>query len=133
MKKFVLLMIAALLVSCGDSPKSILDECSASKARVAESLGSKDSRAEKEDVIKEEIERMRELTSAARAVKATPEEYFSDEYDHRHSEDAIYAERLYLYYTVVSEKQDFSSLLAKYNKQIAEVESELKRSCEVKK
>lgn len=95
MKKLAFaVLVSAMLVSCGNSPKSILSDVAKSQYRVAEKLCSDSSAGEMEDVLDEEIEKMKDLYDEARDVSGTPLDYFRASCETQQSEDCRVAESM---------------------------------------
>lgn len=87
-KSIILLTMAALLVSCGKTPKSVMKSVSDSQMRVAEALVSEDSDREKEDVIDDEINDMKDLRKDVRSCSWTVKERYVALHEQQKDSDA---------------------------------------------
>lgn len=131
-KKCILLFAAAvLLVSCGKSPEDILDKELTSLENVATALDSNDSARDKEDVIRKETERMKDLYDDARGMKGYDrKDFIKAHVNALQNDDKLYALALLAAAADSStEDKDVAKALNEYMMQLLKVESEMGKSC----
>lgn len=133
MKKFAILVtMAALLVSCSESPESVLDKELSSVEKIAHSLAGDDSLSEKREVIKDEIDDMKDLVKDVRSMKSNEEEFIKAHVKLLQHEK-LYAPVLAAYEFSAKEKnKELSKELFEYVMLIGEIEAEMAKSCGIK-
>lgn len=132
MKKSVLLLMAAsLLVSCGKSPKDIINAADDSTERIVNILAGDDSLRDKDEAVKEEIERMKDLRQDARSLSSTPEKYSRAiaEVRCKRPEEFDARETAYRFYSSKINDEELSKSLKEYDSVLEEVWHELYKSC----
>lgn len=123
-------MAASLLVSCGKSPKDIINATADSSERIVNILAGDDSLRDKDEAVKEEIERMKDLRQDARSLSSTPEKYFRAiaEVSCKRPELSACA-TAYRYYSSKINDEELSKSLKEYDSVREEVSHELYKSC----
>lgn len=135
MKKVLVLVLASMLVACGNSPKDIMKKELASAERLVDALASKDSLQDKEDALDAEIKKMKDLVSDARALSGDyePADFYKASVAVS-NEDNAYALGMVLDSKDWDKEfsSEYAGKLGEYMKATMEVNFELRKSCGVK-
>lgn len=123
--------MAVLLVSCGKTPKDVLNGMSESHYRVAKVLQSNVSDDEKLDTLRVEMDTVKALKSDARKVKGSPLDYFLAATQMKDSKTYHVANGL----VVCSESKNLNRKVwqeyVSYMLLSTETKNELKASCDI--